>query len=62
MVEVGETGRRGWGDQPNGEVMGSGNVAAGGRAAEDLPGDGHCWMAGGTRFLGTMMLDMVPGY
>jgi hypothetical protein len=71
MVEVGETGWRGWGCQSDGEVKGSGDVAAGGRAAGgraaggraagDLPGEGHCWMAGVTFCLGAMVLSVVSG-
>jgi hypothetical protein len=61
MVEVGEMGRRGWGCLSDGEVVDSGDLAAGGRAAGDLPGEDHCWMAGVTFCLGAMVLSVRSG-
>lgn len=61
MVEVAETGRRGWGGQSDGEIAGSGDVPAGGGSAEHVLVVDHSWMAGVTLVLGPMVLNVVSG-
>ena len=63
MVEVAETGRRGWGGQSDGEVAGSGGVSAGGGSggAEDVLVVDHSWMAGVALLSGFMILNVVSG-